>query len=120
MKKVHRTVTHPADGGKSTATCWTYEEGEEVGAYRNYTGPKEKATVVAAGDLVAFSSADAWIEQRLLVEFEDGTLQRCTSGDLKLWKGRDYQDEEKKARQAELDQHYKDLEERGYLQDLVD
>ena len=84
MKTKVVTITHPADGGKSKVTIEPYYEiGDRVLVFG-----KRPAVVIADQGVVVISSWDAWVEQRISVNYTDDAFRPLTDR-VKTWNSGD-------------------------------
>jgi hypothetical protein len=83
-KTFKTTVVNPADGGRSEVTVQGYEVGAEVMTFNYKAGRYDMERVRVVKDLgtVVMSSYDAWVEQKMVVEFANGDKLTVTSGDV--------------------------------------
>lgn len=83
MREASVTVKNPLDGGRAKAVYKQYDVGETVHAIRYTDFTIYEARVVAVGDEPSVISAfDLWVEQRLVVRFLDGFVQKMYAGDV--------------------------------------
>lgn len=85
MNTVSVVIINPLDGGKAEAFYSQYDVGETVRAIQYTDFTIREAQVVAVGDDPSIISAfDLWVEQRLVVQFLDGSFQKMFAGDVGL------------------------------------